>query len=132
MDLATKKQLISEMNDVYSKLNDIVIDLHMAVEAAKQEPPPEGSKEIAEEAKLGLIKVKGKRAELGDAIDELIASAMRDWMEQADVISGCIKNATTKLHQIEKNIERRKEIAANVIELVGVVDDLVNLVAKVV
>lgn len=132
MDLVTKKQLISEMNNAYSKLNDIVVDLYMVLEDATNEHDPAKAKEMAREAKQGLIRVKGKRAELGVAIDELIVSAMRDWLKDAEKITKDIKGSTTKLKQIEKNIEQRKQLTDNVIDVLDVVDDLVSLVAKVV
>lgn len=131
-DLTTKKKLISDMNDAYSKLNDIIVDLLMAREAAKQESDPEKSKQMTLEAKQGLFKVKAKRAELGATIDELISSAIEDWLEQAEVVTSGIKAATLKLNSIEEDIEERKKIADNIVGVIGVVDDLVELVAKVV
>jgi uncharacterized protein YicC (UPF0701 family) len=132
MDLTTKKKIISDMNDAYSKLNDIVVDLLMAREAAKQESDPEKEKKMTLEAKQGLIKVKAKRSELGAAIDELISSAIDDWLEQVEAVTASIEGAKSTLKTIEKNIEERKKLADNVIGVIGVVDDLIEVIAKVV
>ncbi|EDL68394.1 MULTISPECIES: hypothetical protein [Vibrio harveyi group] len=131
MDLVKKKQLISDMNDAYSKLNYIVVDLYTVLEDAKKEQGADKAKKMAQ-AKQDLITVKGKRTELGSAIDELIASTMRDWLLDAKTITAGIKTSTSKLNQIEKNIEQRNQVADNVIGVLGVVDDLVSLIAKIV
>ena len=126
MSLKTKKNLINTMLKASSELTDIVIDLHVASEEAKQE----GNTEKATQIKKGIIKVKAKRAELAASIDEVIVSMIEDWLSEAESITASIEDATTELKAIEKDIEQRKETASNVIKVIGVVDDIVELIAK--
>lgn len=112
MDLIAKKHIIGQLNSALFELNDIIFDMQV--------------KGISE----GLNKVKKRRSNLSNHIDAMIASAMKDWKEDALVVTAQIKQCTAQLQKIEAKIEQNKKTASNVIKAIGLVDDIIKITTK--
>ena len=77
-----------------------------------------------------LVMATGKV--LSKKIDSLIAQTMTDWLGNANELNNKVKLSNTKIQRAISEIKRDVNTAKNAVKLVGLIDDVVNVVGALV
>ena len=71
--------------------------------------------------------VAKKAKALQKEIDKLVGSAIDEWLGEASKQVSAINQATSRLQAAVEDIQKKVEVARNVVKAVGLVDDMVDL-----
>ena len=113
MTLDTTLDIISKLNDVYSRLNILIIDL------APQTPQ--------ERQQLRLL--LSKRDELRDIIREALSQGFKTDAEELQKASVDLTAAAKDLDQQKDTIETVKTVVSVIAKVIGIVAQVIALVA---
>ena len=77
------------------------------------------------------VKVEAKSQELGDQISDLLGQVIDEWVGSAQSVVDKLRKANDKLQANVREIEKDTDTAKNVVKLLGHVDDVIAIAAKV-
>jgi len=113
-DIEAKIDLITSMVTSLGKLTNVEARLRFAGDAARAD------------------QVRQKHDELRDAIDTLRGKVADQWTQDAAQIEAEITKRNAKVQASVRNIQKKIDIAENVVKIIGQVDDAIQAVAGLV
>lgn len=75
------------------------------------------------------VKTHGK--ELSRKIDRLIAQSMSDWVGDAEIIIKDVKSNNKKVQRSIKDIQSDVNVVRNAVKIVGLIDEVVEIVSAI-
>ncbi|PSW06175.1 hypothetical protein [Photobacterium lipolyticum] len=113
MDITENKRVIHNLNFMLRELDDIIFNMRVGG--------------ITE----GLDDLEERRKLLAEKIDELIVNAMKEWQLEGASITAKLSSISDELVQAEKDIDQIEDTAKNVTKVIGLIDDILVIVAKI-
>jgi ribosomal protein L17 len=104
-----KLELIDALERSVSKAHRLVVTLRF------QDREPEARR------------VEARAKKLSKRIDKLVAVAMDDWLGNARLLKQRLARSNAKLQASLRRVQRKKDVATNVVKIVSYLDDLIQL-----
>lgn len=77
-------------------------------------------------------RVEARAKKLSKHIDKLMAAAMDDWLGSATQLKLRLARSNNRIQYSLREIQKKKDVAANVVKIIGHLDDVIQLAADLV